>query len=124
VNGSEILLGDWGWMELVYDFIKFWTWGLVTMSLLCPLERILKRDNHSMKGDCKKCSAKRIKLALYKSKYESNRNVSEGRWCYGLSTLRVLNRLECRVKSLICDPKVFEFLTSYVKAGYFVSIII
>lgn len=70
VNGSEIDLEDSRWAELAYYFIKFWTSGLVTMSLLCPLERISKRDNHNMKGDYKKCSTKRVKLVLYKSKYD------------------------------------------------------
>jgi len=85
VNGSDIVLEDWRWAELAYDLIKFCTSGLVTMSLLCPLERILKRDNHSVKGDYKKCSTKRVKLVLYKSKYDRYRcNVSGGRWCNGL----------------------------------------
>jgi len=86
VNNSDIVLEDCRWAELAYVFIKFWTSGLVTLSLLCPLERTSKRDNHSMNGDYKKCSTKKVKFVLYKSQYDSYRcNDSGGRWCNGLT---------------------------------------
>lgn len=85
-NDSAIVLEDWRGAELAYDFIKLWTSGLVTLSLLCPLERISKRDNHSMKGDYKKYSTKRVKLVLCKSHHDSYRCIdSGGRWCNGLT---------------------------------------
>jgi hypothetical protein len=36
VNDSATVLEDWRWAELDYGFIKLWTSGLVTLSLLCP----------------------------------------------------------------------------------------
>jgi hypothetical protein len=86
VNDSAIVLEDWSWAEQAYDFIKLWTSGLVTLSLLWPLERISKRDNYSMKGEYNKFSTKRVKLLLYKSQYDSYRcNDSGGRWRNGLT---------------------------------------
>lgn len=56
MSDSDVVLQDLRWTQLAYDFFffKLWTSGLVMLSLLCLLERILKRDNHCMKGGYKK----------------------------------------------------------------------
>jgi hypothetical protein len=64
VNDNDIVIEEWRWAELAYDFIKLWTSGLVTLSLMCLLERISRRDNHIMKGGYKKGRHREGELVL------------------------------------------------------------